>query len=376
MRVERGQPERDDAQRDRTTQVATMASSARQVLRGPRRVQTLSNTEAGPGVCKRYPTRKPPITFFVARGCGAAAGDTVAAPREPAVPSAQAMAGTGGAPPQAPPRGRRLLPRCGPSSWLLVLVLVVLVGPVAGRSTATLQLQDRSGHTGAVLKGHIFPLPRSQATSSASHLSRGTRQRVNGELAIAQRVDEVARGLTWMSGRRGESGGPGWSSAQLEVRELAERRIRRRGRPPNTESGEQILHAMTKGRSDYSGTSLGTPVAPYRLSEVSFPDNVKLAPFLRTLCSPKAVEYLSTYSTSMLRPQEEYDALDVDVFVEPYMGPVLRGSRRKYKELVSDLDRRGLIYWSTTCRERCVIFFVKKKSGKLRLIIDAQRANR
>ena len=91
---------------------------------------------------KRYPARKPPITFFVARGCGAAVGRTVAAPREPPVPSAQAMAGTGGASPQAPPRGRRLLLRCGPSSWLLVLVLVVLVGPVAGRSTAALQPQD------------------------------------------------------------------------------------------------------------------------------------------------------------------------------------------------------------------------------------------
>ena len=97
------------------------------------------------------------------------------------------------------------------------------------------------------------------------------------------------------------------------MRELAERRIRRRGRSPNTESGEQILHAMTKGRSDYSGTSLGTPVAPCRLSEVSLPNNVKTAPLLRTICSPKAVEYLSTYSASMLRPQEEYDAIDDDV---------------------------------------------------------------
>ena len=62
MRVERRQLERDDAQRDRTTQVATMASSARQALRKPGCVQTLSNTEAAQGVCKRYPTRKPPIT--------------------------------------------------------------------------------------------------------------------------------------------------------------------------------------------------------------------------------------------------------------------------------------------------------------------------
>ena len=77
----------------------------------------------------------------------------------------------------------------------------------------------------------------------------------------------------------------------------------------------------------------------------------------------------------MLRPQEEYDALDDDAFVEPFMDPVLRNSRRKYTELMADLDRRGLIYWSAACSERCAIFFVKKKSGKLRLIMDARRAN-
>ena len=85
----------------------------------------------------------------------------------------------------------------------------------------------------------------------------------------------MARGLNWMSGRRGESEGPAWSSAQLEDRAVAERRIRRRGRPPSTESGEQILHAMTKGRSDYSGTALGADVAPYRLGDVSLPDDPK-----------------------------------------------------------------------------------------------------
>ena len=43
--------------------------------------------------------------------------------------------------------------------------------------------------------------------------------------------------------------------------------------------------------------------------------------------------------------------------------------------LVTDLDRRGLIYWSGTCRDRWAIFVVRTKSGKLRLIVIAWRAN-
>ena len=126
----------------------------------------------------------------------------------------------------------------GPSMVIFMLVTAVLVGPVSSRGTGTLLPQDRSGHGGATMKAHIFPLPRVQTAPSASHLGRGTRQRVNGELAIARRVDEVARGLNWMSGRHGESETPGWSSAQREVRDLAERRVRRRGRPPDSMSGE------------------------------------------------------------------------------------------------------------------------------------------
>ena len=34
-----------------------------------------------------------------------------------------------------------------------------------------------------------------------------------------------------------------------------------------------------------------------------------------------------------------------------------------------------MIYWSTTRRERCAVFFAKKKSGKFKFIIDARRGN-
>ena len=133
---------------------------------------------------------------------------------------------------------------------------------------------------------------------------------------------------------------------------------------------------MTKGRSDYTGAGFGTAVATYRqLSDVSLPDDVRSAPFLRDLCSAEAKGYLSSLPTSMLRPADEFAALEAEVFVEPYMDPVLKNSRRKYKELVANLDHRGLIYWSTTRRERCAVFFVKNKSGNLRFIIDAHRCN-
>ena len=91
---------------------------------------------------------------------------------------------------------------------------------------------------------------------------------------------------------------------------------------------------MTKGQSDYTGAGFGTAVTAYRqLSDVSLPDDVRSAPFLRDLCSDEAKGYLSSLSTSMLRPADEFAALEAEVFVEPYMDPALKSSRRSTRNL-------------------------------------------
>ena len=108
-----------------------------------------------------------------------------------------------------------------------------------------------------------------------------------------------------MSERRGKPFRTGGSSAQLEVRELAETRVRRRGGPGAAEPGEKVMRAMTKGRSDDGGANVGAAVARYRLSEVSLLVNVCEAPFLWQLGTGEARDYLDTYRDSMLRPQAE-----------------------------------------------------------------------
>eukprot|EP00959_Pyramimonas_sp_CCMP1952_P074273 1552007-Pyramimonas_sp.AAC.1 len=58
-----------------------------------------------------------------------------------------------------------------------------------------------------------------------------------------------------------------------------------------------------------------------------------------------------------------------------YVDPALTRNRRKYVRFLKDLHRRGLVKFSLSCRERVGLFFAKKKSGQLRMILDARRAN-
>ena len=58
-----------------------------------------------------------------------------------------------------------------------------------------------------------------------------------------------------------------------------------------------------------------------------------------------------------------------------YVDPALTRNRRKYVKFLNDLEKRGLVKFSVACQEQVGLFFVKKKSGQLRMILDARRTN-
>ena len=63
---------------------------------------------------------------------------------------------------------------------------------------------------------------------------------------------------------------------------------------------------------------------------------------------------------------------DGGVFI-PYNDPRLKGRRRR--RFLRDLQRRGLLSYTRTAKSFCGMFFVCKKDGSLRLIIDARGTN-
>ena len=62
--------------------------------------------------------------------------------------------------------------------------------------------------------------------------------------------------------------------------------------------------------------------------------------------------------------------------IVPYMDPVLSRDPQKYRRFIGDLHERALVHWTLNPKERVTIFFVRKKDGSLRMVIDARRPNR
>eukprot|EP00973_Karenia_brevis_P012395 1683467-Karenia_brevis.AAC.1 len=60
---------------------------------------------------------------------------------------------------------------------------------------------------------------------------------------------------------------------------------------------------------------------------------------------------------------------------EPYLDPMFKNYPRKYGNFLKDLKSRKLIRWSTYSHCTLGLFFVRKKNGRQRMIVDARPLN-
>ena len=245
----------------------------------------------------------------------------------------------------------------------------------------------RTGHS--MLKGQnptlgcgLFPLPTvvSLDDSVTAGLGRRQRRRLQRDTAAA------LRGLNYLHGeghRQRRAVTP--SDATLErVRLLHEQSLHdvavaaRRwidvdcATPPR-EAHNQLL----KGRGGYVAAAASQAnLAPYEYSLLSVPECVADAPFLADILTAEACKTLEGYEKYMLRPREDVARIREERGAPGrHVDPTLLRSPRAYAKLVKRMHNNGMIDYTTTCYCELGVFFVWKKNGKIRLILDCRRAN-
>lgn len=135
-------------------------------------------------------------------------------------------------------------------------------------------------------------------------------------------------------------------------------------------------NALTElcGSSHVYGDSASV-VEPYARERVSWPQ-VDSQPVELATCLPGAdSEWLQAWHTHMLKQQSEV-AASVEEPI-PYVDPVLKHNKKEYAGFISDLRMRNMVKFKRvdTYGSQLGIFFVKKKSGQLRLIFDTRKLN-
>ena len=77
----------------------------------------------------------------------------------------------------------------------------------------------------------------------------------------------------------------------------------------------------------------------------------------------------------MLSPQGWGEMVERGVRIKPFMDIVLQRDEIKYQDFVLSLYKRGVIQFTHRPKDRITPFFVTKKSGALRLVLDCRAVN-
>jgi hypothetical protein len=161
--------------------------------------------------------------------------------------------------------------------------------------------------------------------------------------------------------------------AQTKVYERVVEAVGERLPPPNLISKEEAVRELLHGSSVYEAT--GAKVVPFRRGKVSLPTSVLDAPCVLDLVSPAVRDQLERFDECLLLPPDARREVAATSSVRSYMDPILRGNAPVYRRFVSELKDKGLLLWTRSPKMITTPFFVGKKDGSLRMILDARKTN-
>ena len=109
--------------------------------------------------------------------------------------------------------------------------------------------------------------------------------------------------------------------------------------------------------------------------EISLPAQVGVGVAVADLVEPSISPIIEGFRNEMLCGEAELRENEVNGLPNVYYDPVLKKNKCFYKKFIRDLYKRGMLRFTKEPKEECGMFFVTKKSGALRFICDARRAN-
>ena len=223
----------------------------------------------------------------------------------------------------------------------------------------------------------LLPLPYVTADDLLpAGSSRSSRQKVSRARAAVESTNEAIWAVNALNGQGQKLLGLRPSQAQRSaVRGLLEV-CREDAPPPDTPAPEAALHELLGCRAP-GGYSADDPlrVAPFSRELISWPGFAG-GVALREALPAEELAFLADGGALLQLPAEKgAGASGASSTPRAYWDETLRKSPRDYAWFIRELLARGMVNLRRTCRHRVGCFFVYKKSGRLRLVVDARAPN-
>ena len=243
------------------------------------------------------------------------------------------------------------------------------------RSSGVADRGPESGPSGAVGARPLFPLSvRREKVSRRLGLSRRCRQRADRRQRLVEDTADAMDALNWCSS---QAVGPVVAAQQIhdDVHGRISQFVVERGCPDSHQSEEAAARELLRTKAGYcEGAST---VEVFRRGAVALPLCVEEAPRLVSVLPEADRATLEDFESHMLRDGSEMMEMhDYGGVVHPYMDESFRNSTALYQEFVADLFSRGLVAFTRRVRSMTALFFVTKKGGRQRMIVDARPSNK
>ena len=219
----------------------------------------------------------------------------------------------------------------------------------------------------------LFPLPvPASSDPPRTSVSRKVRRRSEVHRQSASLVSEVVSVLNQLHGQHGLDSGQTVSAAQKACLEHIHRAVLRFGKPPVDLTSAGALREL-RVNPGYSVTSSPVvPISEANINRVALPP-VGWSPAGILQLGGSVGEAIVDELHALRRP----DPALTDTSTPPpriYHDPYLRSHPRLYARFLLRLSQSNLVTWRRACTSCVGVFFVAKKNGDLRLILDGRQA--
>ena len=257
-------------------------------------------------------------------------------------------------------------------------------GAPAGDGAVSSGHDDSSMHAGDLRTRDLLPLPFvEREVAPHDGFSRGCQRRI---LRRRHRADEINRTIGALNSMFGGQGAGndygsldyklrGASGVQQEALDFVSKAVSAMGSPPEGLTCSEALRQL-RATSGYVEDQATGALAPYVPGTVSLPEEGWRPIALDALWGQDGRESVGSYVQQQLLPADEARCrLRACGVGRPYGDPRLKHPRT-YSDFVKRLAQSNLVDFSSDPGfESIALFFVTKKNGSLRMIVDARRSN-
>ena len=139
----------------------------------------------------------------------------------------------------------------------------------------------------------------------------------------------------------------------------------------------EAIQELLQSTVSYAGDENLSTVRSYERDLVSLPNCGAEPVSLEQVMDPEGREFLEDPQASMMLNEDEWGKIcEHGNNFKPYMDEILQKDRIKYRQFVHDLYDKGMSEFTDTPQDMVTPFFVKKKDGRQRFILDCRGVNK